>query len=140
MSRLLALLMCCQVLVCPALCMTKCTPSVDQTGFKAVDHSSSSCQCFPHATQDCSEAPRGPNPENPVDENSDCPDCFCSGSLVISKDTVADIELDEFNGVFVIGMEAEHTGNSFDPIDTLADSSRSLFGRGLLRRYCVLLI
>ena len=139
-SRLLNLLMCFQVLICPALCLAKCAHSVSAVGgFNSSKGTAPTCKCCPHEISKSDQTQDPTRPKKPSD-SSDCPDCFCSGSLVIVKDSVAEIDFEHVGIVFVDFAITELAQSSIDAPVCSFDSSRPLYGRDLLRKYCVLLI
>lgn len=140
-ETLLILFMCCQVLVCPALCISKCAHSKVA---ECSQETSSGCQCCgkSESTEDDSngvENEPSAIPPLPLD-SSNCPDCFCSGTSLIGKEAVVDLE---FSPVPHAMARTETLDFSF--VDLASSFERSpppfpIYGRGLLRRYCVLLI
>lgn len=138
--RLLSLLMCVQVLVCPALCVAKCahksTANVSQSKSAEVV---AKCDCCSKSMPTNGEPSDSKRP-GPTKDSSDCPDCFCSGSLVLGKDSVADIEFDVVSSVVhSLAMDLFIQQPSCIAANQ-ENSSPPLFGRELLRRYCELLI
>ncbi len=97
------------------------------------------CECCPHGKSKSEQSQDPKRPKQPSD-SSDCPDCFCSGSLVIVKDFVVEIDFEHVGIVLVDVAMTELPQSSIDAPVRTSDTSRSLYGRDLLRRYCVLLI
>ena len=139
-ERFLVLLMCVQVLVCPALCVAKCSHTIASASIVACStEASSGCGCCSHDAPKDQPPIDSDQPQTPCD-SSDCPDCFCTGSLVVAKESVAQIDFAQvglyevFQGCCdLVGLQADATSRAFD-------ISRPLYGRALLRTYCVLLI
>ena len=139
-SRFLSLLMCFQVLICPALCMAKCAHPVSAVGgLGGSQGTEKTCKCCPHEKSESDQTQDPTRPKQPSD-SSDCPDCFCSGSLVIVKDSVAEIDFEHVGIVFVDFAITELAQSSIDAPVCSFNLTRSLYGRDLLRKYCVLLI
>ncbi len=139
-SRFLTLLMCFQVLICPALCMAKCAHSVSAVdGLGYSQGTEMTCKCCLHEQSNSEQTQDSKRQKQPSD-SSDCPDCFCSGSLVIEKDSVAEIDFEHVGIVFVDFAIFELAQSSINAPVCTFDSSRSLYGRDLLHAYCILLI
>lgn len=138
--RLLSLLMCVQVLVCPALCVAKCahksTANVSQSNSTEVVVK---CDCCTNSMQNNGEPAESRRP-GPSKNSSDCPDCFCSGSLVLGKDSVADVEFDVVSSLMHSLAMDLFTLHPSCIAANQENSSPPLFGRELLRKYCELLI
>ena len=138
---IIILFMCCQVLVCPALCVSRCAHS---TAPEYSQETSSGCHCcnlFESTGDDSNgvENNRSTIPTLPSDP-SDCPDCFCSGNSLIGKHAVVDLESSPVSQSLA---RIETFNFRFVGLATSVDRSPSplpIYGRGLLRNYCVLLI
>lgn len=134
-------LMCCQVLVCPALCISKCAyPKVAQCR----QDTGSVCHCCDKSESDGDDSngvenERSTIPPSPLD-SSDCPNCFCSGTSLIGREAVVDLEFGHVSpgmaSTEALILSLVDLASSLDR----SPSPLSIYGRGLLRRYCVLLI
>jgi hypothetical protein len=140
-ETLLILFMCCQVLVCPALCISKCAQSEFA---ECNEETNSGCHCCgksQSAGDDSNgvENARSTFPPSPSD-SSDCSDCFCSGTSLISKEAVVDLEFSPVSHALAstetLNLRLDGLASSFDR----SPSPLPIYGRGLLSRYCVLLI
>ena len=140
-ETLFILFMCCQVLVCPALCIAKCAHSKVA---ECSQQTSTGCHCCSksEAMSDHSNGvgnERSTIPPLPSD-SSDCPDCFCSGTSLIGKEAVVDLEFSPVSHALAstetLDFKIVGHASSFDR----SPSSHHIYGRGLLSRYCVLLI
>jgi len=137
----LILFMCCQVLVCPALCIFKCAHSTVAECSQETSSGGRCCGTSESMVDDSNgvQDERSTIPPPPSD-SSDCPDCFCSGTLLIGKEAIVDLE---FSPVSHALASTETLDFSFLGLASSFDRSSpplSIYGRGLLRRYCVLLI
>lgn len=138
-ETLLILFMCCQVLVCPALCISKCAHSKVAECSQEI---SSGCHCcgeFEFVGNDSHgvENERSTDPPTPSD---DCSDCFCSGTWLNGKEAVVDLEFGPVSHALASSATLDF---SFFDLASCFDRSASplpIYGRGLLHRYCVLLI
>ena len=140
-DKLLVLLLCCQVLVCPALCMLKCaymaTPPCSQKA-------ESACHCCgPQGSHNNNRSDdsleKSDSPNRPT-QPTDCPDCFCSGSLVIGKEVTADLDFNPISHALSSVDYSDISQSLLVPSLDRTSSPRLLYGRVLLRKYCVLLI
>ncbi|MDX1926547.1 MAG: hypothetical protein SFV81_08515 [Pirellulaceae bacterium] len=132
-SRLLAILMCCQVLFCPALCVDCCA------SHSVCKHEQSEiCDCCSGSE---SSIPGEQNqPGAPCDPCSDSCNCFCGGAFTPQADEISAVDV---IGQVVVPFDvpwqlAPHV--SIDCHENRREKFKKLFGRGLLRAYCVLLI
>jgi hypothetical protein len=143
-SRILCLLMCCQVLACPALCVTKRAlswaasmlpiPTISLTPTNTV----TSCHCC-HEVQSTYDDSNHSQQRQKSDDSSDCPDCFCSGCWVLVKASASVIEFVPPAISFVSFIKINFVPPRLASHES-TDSSRPLYGRDLLRRYCVYLL
>lgn len=136
-SKILSLLMCCQVLVCPALCGLKCAPiAIEVSEISASTVDIVQCHCCPIKNSCNGDQSNSQIPQLPC---SDCPDCFCSGSLLVGKETVGEIDFG------VVKCSAVETALMLPRTQVTSNrewyaSPPSAFGRSLLRKNCLLLI
>ena len=141
-DKLLILLMCCQVLVCPALCFAKCA---NVAASKCSQQTVSACHCCgPQGSTDnnrCDDSPlkKNDSPNRPS-QPTDCPDCFCSGTLVIGKEVSADLDFNPISHALSNVEYSDISQSLLAPSLDRTSSLRLLYGRVLLRNYCVLLI
>jgi hypothetical protein len=146
-SQILCLLMCCQVLACPALCVAKRTLSsavslvspVSSPSCATVAISSTnvitSCHCCHDEPSNNNDSKDSQQPQR----TDDCSDCFCVGSWVLVKDSANAIEFTLSTISFVSLTRSSFVPPSLDSHESKV-SSRPLYGRNLLRRYCVYLL
>ncbi|MBN8604966.1 MAG: hypothetical protein J0M26_28475, partial [Planctomycetes bacterium] len=133
-SILIRLLMSIQVLLCPALCVGTCAT---HERFSQVE-SVATCGC---CSDVCASTPLENGPAAPpCDPCSDSCNCFCGGAVTS--------QVDEISAVDAVGQLVA----PLDPQLRMApqaivsshekchEDGTKLFGRGLLRAYCVLLI
>lgn len=135
-SRVLSLLMCCQVMVCPALCIDF---GASQWGC-SFGESTGSCDCLSVA---CSCLPGDNEPSDaPCDPCSDCCSCFCGGaiapqveefSIVSDSSWTSAVSFDSERTLFA-QASSQSIGNECQSHDSV------LSGRELLLAYCILLI
>ena len=149
-SQILCLLMCCQVLDCPALCLAKRTlPSAVSLVSAVLSPSSSTvvispsdsieaCHCCHEELSNNNDSKDEQQPQRPND-CSDCPGCFCAGSWVLVKDSAAAIAFMPSTISFVSLAKSSFVPPSVDSYES-TESVRPLFGRNLLRRNCVYLL
>lgn len=139
LSRLLALMMCCQVLVCPALCID-CCASIDVC---SQVQSADSCDC---CSSTCSESGKdkqsnAPCQPGPCDPTSESCNCFCGGAVAPQADELFIVDAscwafdDWFLSVPNLGSQLKLQLFKFN-----RECEAKLYGRGLLRAHCVLLI
>lgn len=139
LKRLLALLMCCQVLVCPALC-SGCCASIDEC---RQGPSRDFCDCCSSvgsgSNKDSqSNVPCQPGPCDPTSENCNC---FCGGKVAPQADEhlILDVPfcafVDWFQPESILGSQSKSQLCRFN-----CESDATLFGRRLLRAHCLLLI
>ena len=149
-SQILCLLMCCQVLACPALCSAKRTlpsavslvsavfsPSSSTVAISLSD-SIGSCHCCHEEPLNNNDSKDEQQPQRPND-CSDCPNCFCAGSWVLGKDSAAAIAFTRSTISFVSLAKSSFVPTSLDSYES-TESFRPLYGRNLLRRYCLYLL
>ena len=149
-SRILCLLMCCQVLACPALCVAKrtlsssvsliCSVSSPSCSTVAISPTSviASCHCCHEEPSHFNDSKNSQQPQR-TDDCSDCPNCFCAGSWVLVKDSANAIEFTLSTISFASPTKSSCVPPSVDSYE-FTDSFRPLYGRNLLRRYCVYLL
>jgi hypothetical protein len=133
-SRLIALLMCCQVLVCPALCGSKHDSVAKDLESPYATIPSCPC-CADHCSRPDDRQESRPDPVTPCDP----PDCFCTGALILVKDISSEVELRELLISTIDVMELESRGPR-EVAPVTYSTSPFLYGRALLRQYCVLLV
>lgn len=139
--RLIHLLMCVQVLVCPALC-ANCCDHRDLAHFSVTDtdENAKTCDCCRSCSRGEINKEEG-NKSNPPCEPTTCSDCFCSGALPPSGD-YADLfdTMFLFSALPVDWKAIETDLNQVRPTSDRAADGCELFGRGLLRAHSRLLI
>ena len=133
-SRLIALLMCCQVLVCPALCIDfGQSHQVDCSAIASAE-SSVFCDC-------CSRTNGSDDSDAPCDPCSDGCGCFCGGALPPDADAL-EVSFTSFLKL-TIPFESRFWSLSCDfllpPFDGQPNDAK-IFGRALLRAHSILLI
>ena len=141
-DKLLVLLMCCQVLMCPALCVAKCAhAAVAPCSQKA----ESACPCCGQQgstdNNRCEDSPeeKGDSPNRPT-QPEDCPDCFCSGTLVIGKEVATDLDFSPISHALATVEYSDIAQSLLIPVLDRTSSPRLIYGRFLLCTYGVLLI
>lgn len=125
--------MCCQVLFCPALGVDCCASRLD-----CKHEWSESCDCCLGAE---SSIPGEQNqPGAPCDPFSDSCNCFCGGAVTTQADQISAVDV---VGQLVIPLDAQlllAPQATVECHDNSRENLKKLFGRELLRAYCVLLI
>ena len=132
-SRLLAMFMCCQVLFCPALCVNFCKS-------QEVCNYDRSEQCDCCSGSDSSIPGEQKQPGSPCDPGSDSCNCFCGGAVALQAEELLVVD---FFGQLVIPRDVQLQIDPRTGLECYTDrheDNRKLFGRELLRAYCVLLI
>lgn len=134
------MLMCIQVLICPVLCADGCgRHDLAQSSVTQAKASPKTCRCCPNKELDA-EHDRGGDSRQPCD-HSTCGNCFCSGALPLA-DGISEL-LTSMIFVTALPVDRQHLtrGDCQVPsrIEHLSDFTE-LYGRGLLRAHCILLI
>ena len=133
-ARLIALLMCCQVLVCPALCIDVGQSHQVDCSDAGSAETSVFCDC-------CSRTNSSDDSDAPCDPCSDGCGCFCGGALPPDADAL-EVSFTSFLKL-TIPFESRFWNLSCDfvlpPFDVQPDDAK-IFGRALLRAHCILLI
>lgn len=135
-TRFLTLLMCFQVLICPALCIDFCQEHTSGIAGTLNIESISTCDC-------CSfgDSQEKGDSDAPCDPCSKSCNCFCGGALPPDLD-LADLS-DIFVGLEFASFESRFVVLGIDEVLSCAESrtdQASISGRALLRAYCILLI
>lgn len=139
LTRLLALLMCCQVLVCPALCIDCCTSIDDYRQGQSVDCCDCcSSVCFGSNKDSQSNVPCQPGPCDPTSERCNC---FCGGKVAPQADEILTVDAPFCPLVGWFQPESILVSKSKSQLCRVnCECDATLFGRGLLRAHCLLLI
>ncbi len=139
LSRLMAILMCCQVLVCPVLCIDCCASNDDQGRVQTADR----CDCCSSA---CSRSNRDNQPNvpcqpSPCDPTSESCNCFCGGAVAPHADELLIFDAICLAYVDCFLSEPNLVSQSKSQLFQFnCECDAKLSGRGLLRAHCVLLI
>ena len=133
--NLLAILMCLQVLVCPALCIDVCQLHEQANGPSSHLEGSLQCHC-------CGSDASPENESNaPCDPSSECCNCFCGGAVVSETDSVylpIHFAVSDVATIAQCAFTTEHT-DCVQPAEHVADGAL-IFGSAILCAYCVLQI
>jgi hypothetical protein len=97
-----------------------------------------SCHCCHEEQSHNNESNESPRPQSP-DDCSECPNCFCAGSWVLVKDLASAIEFTLATNSVAFLAKPSFVPPSLDSYES-TESFGPLYGRNLLRRYCVYLL
>jgi hypothetical protein len=133
--RIIAILMCLQVLVCPVLCNDFCDFHEQFGSAPSQLEVPPACHCCDSGTSE------GGGSDAPCDPSSECCNCFCGGALVSETDSICDLH-DFVVLDFAVNESYTSSMGQADcakPADHLTDRAL-VFGRAILRAYSILQI
>lgn len=137
MSRLLHLLICLTVLVCPAMGGQCCGGADDIQIVDSAVSGCGDCCCHDDAGDQQDEAPISPPCPN------QCQDCFCAGALPPAFETpMPQLDFDAIGLFILVSMDVPpslYVDRAFGHRDFCGGSKPSS-GRALLTSYCTLLL
>lgn len=135
-QRLLHLLMCLTVLVCPAMGGQCCGGADDLQTATSTVSGCDGCCCHDDADDSRSEAPVSPCP-------NECHDCFCEGALPPTLERPTEqLNFDALVAFVVVSMDAPPSLSVDQALGhrDFYGGSKPPSGRALLTSYCTLLL